>query len=119
MSSIGISAGRVPATRLRITARGRRVLAALVAVPVACVLAAAMIGGGSALASRDSGAPAGAFTTVTVNAGESLWAIAERVAPRADPRDVVDAVVRLNALDGVTIVPGQQLALPPEYAPAR
>jgi hypothetical protein len=119
MSTIGINAGGIGATRLRITRRGRRVLATLVALPVAAAIAAAVVGSGSALASHDAGAPAGTFSTVTVSAGESLWGIAERVAPQADPRDVVDAVVRLNALDGVTLVPGQQLALPPEYAPAR
>jgi len=107
------------ATRLRLTVRGRRVLAGLVALPIAAAIAAAAIGGGSALASRELGAPAGTFTTVTVSAGDSLWAIARRVAPQADPRDVVDAVVRLNALDGVGITPGQQLSVPQEYAPAQ
>jgi LysM repeat protein len=119
MSTIGISVAPAATTRLRITRRGRRVLAAVVALPITVALAASIIGGGSALASRESGAPASSFATVTVNAGESLWTIAQRVAPRADPRDVVDAVVRLNALQGVTVVPGQELALPPEYAPAR
>ena len=37
----------------------------------------AIIGGGAALASRDAGAPAGSFTTVTVSYGDSLWSIAE------------------------------------------
>jgi len=31
----------------------------------------------------------------------------------------VDAIVRLNALDGVTVSAGQQLAIPSEYAPTR
>ena len=39
-------------------------------------------------------------------------------APTADPRDVVDAIARLNALEGVTIEPGQRLAIPSEYADA-
>ncbi|QAY60818.1 LysM peptidoglycan-binding domain-containing protein [Microbacterium protaetiae] len=107
------------ATRLRVTRRGRRVLAALVALPVAAAIAAAAISSGSALASRDAGAPSGTFTTVTVSAGDSLWGIAQRIAPEADPRDVVDAIVRLNALDGVSITPGEQLSVPQEYAPAR
>ena len=93
-------------------------LAALAALPAVVALSLAVISGGSALASRDAGAPAGSFTTLTVAAGESLWSIAEQVAPGADPRDVVDAIVRLNALDGVTVSAGQQLAIPAEYAPA-
>jgi len=107
---------RPAATRLRLTRRGRRMLAALVALPVAVTLGIVVIGGGAALASRDAGAPAGSFTTVTVVAGESLWSIAQRVAPQSDPRDVVDAIVRLNALDSVMVTPGERLAIPSQYS---
>jgi Tfp pilus assembly protein FimV len=106
-------------TRLRLTVRGRRVLAALAAMPAVVAIGIAVISGGSALASRDGGAPAGTFTTITVSSGESLWSIAESVAPQSDPRDVVDAIIRLNALDGVTLQAGQSLAIPVEYAPSR
>jgi len=116
MTAISIPAPRV--TRLRLTVRGRRLLASIAALPAVIALSLAVISGGSALASRDLGAPSGSFATVTVSAGESLWSIAERVAPGADPRDVVDAIVRLNALDGVTVSAGQQLSIPGEYAPA-
>ena len=119
MSGIAM-ASHVPAqTRLRLTIRGRRVLAALVAVPLAVAVGMAVVSGGAALASKDAGAPAGSFSTVTVEPGDSLWSIAQTVAPGADPRDVVDAIVRLNALDGVTLSPGEQIAIPAEYAPAR
>ncbi len=100
------------ATRLRLTARGRRVLAAVAALPAVIALGIAIVGGGSALAARDGGAPASAFTTVTVSAGESLWSIAQAVAPHEDPRDIVDAIVRLNALESVTVQAGQSLAVP-------
>ena len=106
------------ATRMRLTVRGRRIVAALAALPAALVLSLAVFGGGSALASRDTGAPSGSFATLTVAAGDSLWSIAEQVAPGADPRDVVDAIVRLNALDGVTLSAGQQLSIPAEYTPS-
>ena len=122
MSAVGITApaaGALPATRLRLTVRGRRVLAAAAALPAAVALSVAMISGGTALASRDSGAPAGSFATVTVSTGDSLWSIAEEVAPSADPRDVVDAIVRLNALRGVAISAGQRLAIPAEYSAGR
>lgn len=107
------------ATRLRLTVRGRRVMAALVAVPIAAAIAAAALSGGAALASREGGAAVGTFPTVSVAAGDSLWSIAQRVAPDADPRDVVDAIMRLNALDGVSITPGEQLSVPLEYAAAQ
>jgi Tfp pilus assembly protein FimV len=121
MTAIGISAPVLPSvrpTRIRLTVRGRRVLAFLAALPAIAALSIAVISGGTALASRDDGAPSGSFTTVSVGAGESLWSIAEEVAPGHDPRDVVDAIVRLNALDGATVWAGQNLAIPTEYATA-
>jgi Tfp pilus assembly protein FimV len=106
-------------TRLRLTRRGRRVVAGLAALPaVAGIVAALAIGGGAAFAARDAGAPVH-FRTVTVEPGQSLWAIAEEVAPQADPRDVVDGIVRLNALNGVTVDPGQELAIPTQYSSGR
>lgn len=116
MTAISFSAPR--STRLRMTARGRRILAGMAALPAAVALSVAVVSGGSALASRDANAPSGSFTTLTVTAGESLWSIAEQVAPGADPRDVVDAIVRLNALEGVTVSAGQRLSIPAEYAHA-
>jgi Tfp pilus assembly protein FimV len=95
------------------------VLAVLAALPAVVALTFAVLSGGSALASRDVGAPAGSFTTVTVAPGDSLWSIAEDVAPDRDPRDVVDAIVRLNSLENVTVQAGQSLAIPAEYAPER
>ena len=94
--------GSLRSTRLRLTLRGRRVLAVVAALPAVIAIAVAMISGGTALASRDAGAPAGSFETVTVMHGDSLWSIAEEVAPLADPRDVVDAIVRLNRERGYT-----------------
>ena len=114
-----IAASLAPSTRLRLTARGRRVLATLAALPAVIALGLAVVSGGSALASLDAGAPVDSFVTVTVSPGDSLWTIAEEVAPAADPRDVVDAIVRLNAIDGGAIQAGQSLAIPAEYAPAR
>ena len=103
-------------TRLRLTGRGRRALAAVAAFPAAVALAAAVIGGSAALASGEEGAAQGSFQTVTVMAGDSLWSIAQDVAPAADPRDVVAAIERLNAMDGATVSAGQQLAIPAEYS---
>ena len=103
------------ATRLRLTVRGRRVLALIAALPAALALVFAIMSGGAALASRDGGAPAGTFTTITVAPGDSLWSIAEEVAPSHDPRDVVDELVRLNALDSAAVWAGQRLSIPADY----
>ncbi|MCC2033861.1 LysM peptidoglycan-binding domain-containing protein [Microbacterium allomyrinae] len=131
MTAIGISTPVLPsparatraaaqrATRLRLTVRGRRVLVFLAALPAILALSIAIFSGGNALASRTDGAPADSFVTVTVSSGETLWSIAEEVAPQSDPRDVVDAMVRLNALDGATVWVGQSLAIPAEYSTTR
>jgi len=115
MSSITFSA---PTTRLRITARGRRVVAFLVSLPIVVALGVAIVGGGSALASGDAGAPSGSFAEITVMSGETLWSIAEDIAPADDPRDVVAEISRLNALPGGSVSAGQRIAIPAEYAPA-
>lgn len=114
MSSIAITA---PTTRMRITARGRRVVAFLVALPLAAALAIAVVGGGAALASDEAGAPAGSFTEITVMSGQTLWSIAEELAPAADPRDVIAQITRLNALSGGSVTAGQRIAIPAEYVP--
>ncbi|WP_438353283.1 LysM peptidoglycan-binding domain-containing protein [Microbacterium sp. CJ88] len=102
-------------TRLRLTVRGRRALATIAAFPAVVALALAVIGGSSALASGDQGAPAGTFQTVTVMAGDSLWTIAQEVAPQADPREVVSAIQRLNALPSAGLTAGQRVSVPTEY----
>ncbi|MCT9821484.1 LysM peptidoglycan-binding domain-containing protein [Microbacterium sp. W1N] len=113
------AAAPVPATRLRLTVRGRRVVAFLAALPAVIALSFAILSGGSALASHDGGAPAGTFETVTVLPGDTLWSIAAEVAPASDRRDVVDAIVSLNALSTGEITPGQSLSIPLEYASGR
>ncbi|MBO3663368.1 LysM peptidoglycan-binding domain-containing protein [Microbacterium stercoris] len=127
MSTVSITAYEVstpavrvaaPATRLRLTRRGRRVLAALAAAPVAVGLALAVMSGGGALASREDGAPAGTFDTVTVMPGDSLWSIAETVAPDTDPRDVVDAIVALNQLSSTSVLSGETISIPAEFSTA-
>jgi hypothetical protein len=125
MSAIGITttgftAPVVVGTRLRLTKRGRRALATLAAVPAIVALTFAVIGGSTAaLASLEHGPSTAHFETVTVQTGDSLWSIAQEVAPHADPRDVVDAIVRLNVLESVTVSAGERLAIPAEYASGR
>ncbi|SDQ20626.1 LysM peptidoglycan-binding domain-containing protein [Microbacterium sp. cf332] len=118
MTTIDARLMPAPRTRLRLTRRGRRVVATIAALPAVVAVSFAVLSGGGALASNEAGAPEGSFTTVTVMSGESLWSIAEEVAPAADPRDVVDAIVRLNALGSGQLEAGQTLAIPAEYTTA-
>ena len=103
-----------PRTRLRITRRGRTVLAILIAVPLAV---AAVVGGIGAVGAAADKTPAHVtFQYVSVAQGESLWQVAEEIAPKADPRDVVADIVQLNNLQSGVIQPGQRLAIPQQYA---
>lgn len=49
---------------------------------------------------------------VQVGAGETLWDIARRVAPRSDQRAVVERIRQLNHIMGSAISPGQWLRVP-------
>jgi nucleoid-associated protein YgaU len=51
-------------------------------------------------------------TVVTVAPGDTLWGIAVRQYPDADPRQKVAQIERLNALNGPEIEAGQRLRLP-------
>ncbi|NQX12992.1 LysM peptidoglycan-binding domain-containing protein [Microbacteriaceae bacterium VKM Ac-2855] len=101
-------------TRLRLTRRGRAVFTALAAAPIVLGAFGLALNGGGALASGETGAAE--FEYVTVHAGESLWSLAEEIAPSADPRDVIDSIVSLNQLTSAMLEPGQRLAVPTAYA---
>jgi LysM repeat protein len=49
---------------------------------------------------------------VTVRAGDTLWSIAQRVAPDVDPRAEVGALQRANRLSGVILRPGERIRVP-------
>ena len=105
-------AASVAMTRLRLTRRGRIVFTTLAAAPLVVLSLVLAVNGGVASASNAAASGAAAFEYVTVSAGESLWDIAESVAPAADPRDVIADIVSLNQLASEDIEPGQRLALP-------
>lgn len=101
-----------PVPRLRLTARGRGVLLALIALPLVIALGGVALNGGGATAGSHAGAT---FERVTVESGQSLWQLAEQVAPAADPRDVIAAIMQVNRMASSDVYPGQELALPPQY----
>lgn len=111
-----------PKSRLRITARGRVVLALVVLTPIVAAAIAMSSSPASASSASESGASesgaqsiAADFTYVTVDAGESLWSVAERIAPAADPREVITEIQLLNGLDDSAVAAGQSLAIPARY----
>lgn len=107
------SASRAP--RLRITRRGRLVLTSLVVGPLVALGVVAGVSATSAIATSASSAVV-EFDYLTINAGESLWQVAERIAPSSDPRDVVADIVSLNQLSTSSVESGQRIAIPSAYS---
>jgi hypothetical protein len=96
---------------LRLTRRGRM---------VAAVMATLLLAGLSLIIARSAEAtsqpvPARAAQSpvqVTVQPGESLWAVAEHADPSADTRVVIQQIVELNALTGPVVFAGERLYVP-------
>jgi LysM repeat protein len=94
---------------IRLTRRGRF---AVVSVLATLLLVAFLAGrSGTSIASTDA-APTTPYASTTVQPGETLWAVAKRVAPGHDPRAVIDQITALNHLSGGSLQVGQQLLLP-------
>lgn len=92
---------------LRLTARGR--VAAFVASFLA--LAALVVGAGQ-MVEASGASEAGEPVAVVVGAGDTLWGIAQEIAPDRDPRSVVQQIRSLNDLGTRAIVPGQSILVP-------
>jgi hypothetical protein len=101
---------------VRLTRRGRLVVAALIAAAVMLVAALAWLAGTARANAAGGGAPASAvyhsLRSVVVEPGQSLWSIAAQYEPASDPRSVIQEIVDLNALSGTSVQPGQRLWLP-------
>lgn len=94
---------------LRLTRRAH-VLLGLLAALAAAVAVIAASGRVEAL-DETAPVPASAPAEVVVAPGETLWSIAERIAPDRDPRGVVEQVRRLNGLPSGDVQAGQRLRL--------
>jgi LysM repeat protein len=93
------------------TKRGRAVLLTVIATPVVVFALFFSINAGAATATSSS-TP---LHTITMPAGESLWQVATRIAPAADPRDFIADVVSVNQLASTNVQPGQTLEIPSKY----
>ncbi|WP_053203092.1 LysM peptidoglycan-binding domain-containing protein [Jiangella muralis] len=96
----------------RLTRRGRVVvgLAWLLLVVAGALAFVRPWDGGAAPAGSTGGA---AVTTVEVRGGDTLWQLATDVAPTADPRETVAAIIELNGLSSAAdIRPGDLIEVP-------
>ena len=101
-----------PVAPLRLTRRGRVVVALAAALLVTMV---SLLLAGVAQATNDSPSPRAArenLVQVIVRPGQSLWSVAESADPDQDTRAVIQQIIDLNSLNGDTVFAGQQLWVP-------
>lgn len=96
--------------RLRLAAAALGLVLVVLAIAVASAWSSGAIGaiGGGPLGS----AQPVATTSITVAPGDTLWSIAARRYPNADPRQKVFEIEQLNGLPGPAIDAGQRLRVP-------
>jgi hypothetical protein len=105
-----------PATRpvrsVHLTHRGRLVL--IIALMLVGFMVVSLGRAATDAVAADPAAPQSGVATTewVVQPGETLWAIAESVAPDADPRDTIARIVSLNDLPESSVQAGQTLRIP-------
>jgi hypothetical protein len=100
---------------LRLTRRGRVVVAVLavtVIAAIALVIGLAAAGGAQAANHGQPRAGYQGMHEIVVRPGQTLWSIASAAEPGADPRDVVQQIMTANAMTATTITAGQLLWVP-------
>jgi LysM repeat protein len=100
---------RRPARRppVRLTTRGR-----VVALIALAVLAFGAVSLGRVVTIAATGGAPPQRDTVVVEPGQTLWQIADQIAPGVDPRITVGRLIEINGLDGPEVRVGQQLFVP-------
>jgi hypothetical protein len=106
------AAGQTATAPLRLTRRGRVV----VAIAAALLLAALSLVIAASAQATNHPAPSAAaqrnLAQVIVRPGQSLWSVAENADPNADTRVVIQQIVELNGLTWDTVFSGQHLWVP-------
>ena len=107
---------RTARTTTHLTRRGRLVLVLALAGLLYAAFSVGRAGTQASTVAEPLSAPAPVAASVapqvTVQSGETLWTVAQRIAPDDDPRGVVQQIKRLNDLADGGVRAGQQLLLP-------
>ena len=116
VSPLPLSTARRPGRLARV--RWSRVLSLILAAGLLVAVAVTVLGRAQADTAVDRGDGAvvvgsqAALGEHVVAPGDTLWALAQNVAPGVDPRETVDRIMRLNGLQGVDVQVGTVLLLP-------
>ena len=96
---------------VRLNRRGK--LARTLVVLSLAIVAASVAGGqAGADTSKSTAAAADTFITVTVAPGDTVWSLANRVAPEGQAGALVSAIIEINSLGGGDVVAGQKIRIP-------
>jgi len=101
--------GTAPRRRTSVAVRRRRTLLAAMGILVVALALPLSGTGGHSHATGSAPAETGGSATYTVKPGDTLWTIAERVDPTADPRPLVARLAAQTGSDSV--VPGERIVL--------
>jgi len=93
-------------TGMKLTVRGRRVVALLALLPI--VIAFFFVGT-RAVQAEQSGPTT---QVIKVEVGQSLWDVAVAIAPNEDPRSTIWTIKALNGLETSEVQAGQALIVP-------
>jgi hypothetical protein len=99
---------RVHKQPIRLTRRGRRVVALLAIIPIA--LTFLLIGMRGAVAT--DGTVQSETQSVVVKPGQSLWDVAVAISPNTDPRETIWVIQQLNSMKTSEVLAGQALIVP-------
>jgi hypothetical protein len=115
LGASGLALGR-RGQGVRLTRRGRRAIAGFAASIAVAAVAVLWLAAATGVQAANHGlAPAMVYksmTPVVVQPGQTLWAIALRAEPTADPRIVISQIIEFNALGSDVVVPGERLWVP-------
>jgi hypothetical protein len=99
-------------SRVRLTPRGR-LLARLAVITSLSIL---LLSGFAAVTGATAGSSETAIPTpyvkVSVKPGDTLWSIAEAIAPEGDRRSLVADIVDINHLESLELQAGQKIYIP-------
>lgn len=101
---------RVAAPAVRLTLRGRVVVAGASALAIGALSIALATAAQASHAGQS--APGRYAAKVEVRPGQSLWSLAEAYDPDADPRLVMQQIQQLNSMAGDQLQPGEVLWVP-------
>jgi hypothetical protein len=101
---------------MRLTRRGRRAVTGLAAAVILATVTAFWAAAATGAQAANHGAvPDTVYKSmrpVVVQPGQTLWSIALRAEPAADPRVVISRIKEFNAMSGDVVVPGERLWVP-------